>query len=227
VEARAATRQDIARIIGDYANAARNAIAAGFDGVQVHGANGYLVDQFLRGSANLRGDEYGGIIDNRLRFMTQVLEAISEAIGMERTGIRFSPNILSQGVEDADPAALYAAVAKRLEVLKVPWIELREPGPDTTFGSGATDRVSPAMREHYSGVIALNSDYLGDSGQARLDEGIADAITFGRPFLANPDLVARISAHAELNAPDGKTFYTQGPEGYTDYPTLDDLTEVA
>ena len=227
VEARSASRDDIDRIVGDYAKAARNAIAAGFDGIQVHGANGYLVDQFLRASANLREDEYGGNIENRLRFMTQVLEAIGNAIGIERTGIRFSPNILSQGVDDPDPLTLYTAVAKRLEELKVPWIELREPGPDSTFGGGATEPVSPAMREHYSGVIAVNSDYDGASGQARLDEGVADAIAFGRTFLANPDLVARISAHAELNAPDMATFYTQGAEGYTDYPTLDDLAEVA
>ena len=98
---------------------------------------------------------------------------------------------------------------------------------ETTFGSGATERVSPAMRKHYSGVIALNSDYNGESGQARLDEGVVDAIAFGRPFLANPDLVARISAHAELNEPDGKTFYTQGAEGYTDYPTLEDERKIA
>ena len=227
VEARAASRDDIGRVVGDYAEAARNAIAAGFDGIQVHGANGYLVDQFLRASANLREDEYGGNIENRLRFMTQVLEAIGNAIGIERTGIRFSPNILSQGVDDPDPLTLYTAVARRLEELKVPWIELREPGPDSTFGGGATEPVSPAMREHYSGVIAVNSDYDGASGQARLDEGVADAIAFGRTFLANPDLVARISAHAELNAPDMATFYTQGAEGYTDYPTLDDLAEVA
>ena len=227
VEARALTKADIDRIVGDYAHAARNAIAAGFDGIQVHGANGYLVDQFLRSSANLREDEYGGDIDNRMRFMTQVLEAIGAAIGMERTGIRYSPNIESQGVVDPDPVALYSEVAKRIEALKVPWIEMREPGPETTFGSGATERVSPAMRKHYSGVIALNSDYNGESGQARLDEGVVDAIAFGRPFLANPDLVARISAHAELNEPDGKTFYTQGAEGYTDYPTLDDAREVA
>jgi 2,4-dienoyl-CoA reductase-like NADH-dependent reductase (Old Yellow Enzyme family) len=214
-------------VVRDYAKAARNAISAGFDGIQVHGANGYLVDQFLRGSANHRADDYGGSIDNRMRFMTEVLEAIGAEIGMERTGIRFSPNILSQGIEDPDPIALYTAVAKRLEELKVPWIEMREPGADTTFGSGATEPVSPSMRGHYSGVIALNSDYLGDTGQARLDEGIADAIAFGRPFLANPDLVARISARADLNEPDGTTFYTQDYKGYTDYPTLDDLAEVA
>jgi 2,4-dienoyl-CoA reductase-like NADH-dependent reductase (Old Yellow Enzyme family) len=227
VQARALTVADIERIVGDYASAAHNAIAAGFDGIQVHGANGYLVDQFLRSSANLREDEYGGDIDNRMRFMTQVLEAIGAEIGMERTGIRFSPNVESQGVVDPDPVALYSAVAKRLQELKVPWIEMREPGADTTFGSGATERVSPAMRKHYSGVIALNSDYDGASGQARLDEGVVDAIAFGRTFLANPDLVARISAHTELNEPDGKTFYTQGPEGYTDYPTLEDERKIA
>ena len=227
VEARAATIDDIKRITGDYARASGNAIRAGFDGVQVHGANGYLVDQFLRAGVNHRDDDYGGSIANRLRFMTEVLEAIGAEIGMERAGIRFSPNILSQGVDDPDPIALYTAVAKRLEELRVPWIELREPGPDSTFGSGATDPVSPAMRKQYSGVIALDSDYVGATAQARLDEGVVDAVAFGRTFLANPDLVARISAHAELNAPDPATFYTQGPEGYTDYPTLDDERAVA
>jgi N-ethylmaleimide reductase len=227
VEARAATHDDIERIVSDYAGAAANAIRAGFDGVQVHGANGYLVDQFLRAGANHRGDEYGGSIDNRMRFMTEVLTAIGAEIGMRRIGIRFSPNILSQGVDDSDPLALYRAVAGRLEDLRVPWIELREPGPDSTFGSGATEAVSPAMRERYSGVIALNSDYVGESAQARLDEGVADAIAFGRTFLANPDLVERIRIGAALNAPDGKTFYTQGPEGYVDYPTLQDGREAA
>lgn len=226
-EARAATLGDIARIVGDYAAAARNAILAGFDGVQVHGANGYLVDQFLRDSDNRRDDAYGGPIANRLRFMTEVLGAIGGEIGMERTGIRFSPNIPSQGIVDSDPAGLYSAVAKRLEELSVPWIELREPGSDSTFGSGATEPVSPAMRKYYSGIIALNSDYVGGTAQARLDEGVADAITFGRTFLANPDLPARISADAALNAADGKTFYTHGPEGYVDYPTLDQAREVA
>ena len=227
VEARPASRDDIARIVGDYARAAGNAIRAGFDGVQVHGANGYLVDQFLRAGANMRDDEFGGSIDNRLRFMTQVLEAIGAAIGMDRVGIRFSPNILSQGVDDPDPIALYTAGARRLEELRVPWIELREPGATSTFGCGATEAVSPAMRTHYSGVIALNSDYVGDTAQARLDEGVADAIAFGRTFLANPDLVERIRIGADLNEPDGATFYTQGAEGYVDYPALAGEREAA
>ena len=131
---------DIERIIGDYAAAARNAIRAGFDGVQVHGANGYLVDQFLRDGSNFRDDEYGGSIDNRLRFATEVLEAVGDEIGMDKVGIRFSPNIYSQGVEDSDPIPLFTALADRLEELKVPWIELREPQP-ADLGRRGADRA--------------------------------------------------------------------------------------
>ena len=218
--AREASEADIARIVRDYANAARNAIRAGFDGVQIHGANGYLVDQFLRDRANQRTDRYGGSIDNRLNFVTEVIEAVAGAIGIERTGIRFSPNIHSQGVDDSDPLALFTALARRLEELNVPWIELREPGEHTSFGSKPTAPVSPAMRPLYSGKIIVNSDYDGPSAQARLDEGIADGIAFGRAFLANPDLVERIRTQAPLNTPDSSTFYWGGAEGYVDYPTL-------
>jgi N-ethylmaleimide reductase len=227
VEARAAGADDLRRIVGDYAAAARNAIAAGFDGVQVHGANGYLIDQFLRASANQRTDEFGGSIDNRMRLMSAVLEAIGAAIGIERVGIRFSPNILSQGVDDPDPQALFAAVARRLEALGVRWIELREPRPGTSFGGTPSAPVSPAMRQHYSGRIVLNSDYVGDTAQSRLDEGVVDAIAFGRPFIGNPDLVERIRLGAELNTPDGRTFYSQGRAGYVNYPTLREQAAAA
>jgi 2,4-dienoyl-CoA reductase-like NADH-dependent reductase (Old Yellow Enzyme family) len=221
-EAREASRDDIARIIGDYAAAARNAIAAGFDGVQIHGANGYLVDQFLRDSANHRGDDYGGSIENRIRFASEVLEAVGNAIGMARVGIRFSPNIYSQGVEDSDPIPLFTALARRLEELQVPWIELREAHQPTSAGAIPTAPVSPAMRPLYSGRIALNSDYDGPSARARMAEGIADAISFGRPFIANPDLVERIGAGAPLSAGDAATFYSGGARGYVDYPRLDE-----
>jgi 2,4-dienoyl-CoA reductase-like NADH-dependent reductase (Old Yellow Enzyme family) len=221
-QAREATRDGIRRIVGDYAIAARNAIAAGFDGVQVHGANGYLVDQFLRDSANLRTDEYGGSIDNRLRFVTEVLDAVGEAIGMERVGIRFSPNIPVQGVGDSDPLALFTALAVRLEQLKVPWIELREAHQPTSAGSIPSAPVSPAMRPLYSGKIALNSDYDGPSARARMAEGIADAISFGRPFISNPDLVERLRAGAPLAPGDTGTFYRGGPSGYVDYPRMDE-----
>src|SRR4051812_25054043 len=186
VEARAATVKDIQRIIGDYAAAAANAIEAGFDGVQIHGANGYLVDQFLRDGANVRPDLYGGSTDNRIRFMTEVLEAVGGAIGMERVGIRFSPNIHSQGVEDSDPIPLFEAVARRLDELKVPWIELREPRLATSTGVVPTPLVSPHMRPLYSGKIAINNDSDWTDAHRRVIDGEADAISVGRLFIANP-----------------------------------------
>jgi 2,4-dienoyl-CoA reductase-like NADH-dependent reductase (Old Yellow Enzyme family) len=221
VEPRAATQHDIARIVGDYATAARNAIAAGFDGVQVHGANGYLVDQFLRDGANFRTDNYGGSIVNRLRFMTEVLEAVGDAIGMDRVGIRFSPNIYSQGVDDAFPQRLYAAVAKRLDELKVPWIELREPKRPTSAGAIPTEPVSPAMRLNYSGKIVINSDYDWRDARERICAGHADAVSIGRLFISNPDLVKRLALGAPLNEGDASTFYSGGAAGYVDYPTLE------
>jgi 2,4-dienoyl-CoA reductase-like NADH-dependent reductase (Old Yellow Enzyme family) len=222
VEARAATYGDIRRIIGDYVCAAKKAIAAGFDGVQIHGANGYLVDQFLRDNSNFRTDEYGGSIENRIRFASEVLEAVGDAIGMDRVGIRFSPNIYSQGVEDSDPIALFTALARRLEELKVPWIELREAHQPTSAGAIPTAPVSPAMRPLYSGKILLNSDYDGPSARARMAEGIADAISFGRPFISNPDLVHRIAIGAPLAPGDESTFYSGDARGYVDYPRLDE-----
>jgi 2,4-dienoyl-CoA reductase-like NADH-dependent reductase (Old Yellow Enzyme family) len=221
-KAREAMREDIKRIRGDYVRAARNAIAAGFDGVQIHGANGYLVDQFLRDGANFRTDEYGGSIENRLRFMTEVLEDVGDAIGMDRVGIRFSPNILVQGVEDSDPLPLFAALATRLQELKVPWIELREAHQPTSAGAIPTAPVSPVMRPLYSGRIILNSDYDGPSARARLAEDVADGISFGRPFIANPDLVERIRIGAPFSPGDAASFYSGGANGYLDYPTFDE-----
>jgi 2,4-dienoyl-CoA reductase-like NADH-dependent reductase (Old Yellow Enzyme family) len=219
-EGRAATTDDIARILGDYAAAARNAIDAGFDGVQIHGANGYLIDQFLRDGTNLRDDEYGGPIKHRLRFMREVVKAVAGEVGIGRTGMRLSPVGASQGADDSDNAALFTAAAAELEGLGVPWIELREPGPQSTFGASDQPAVSPAMRRIYSGRIVLNSDYVGDTAEAKLAEGVADAISFGRTFIANPDLVARLRSGSKLNEANPATFYSAGPEGYTDYPML-------
>jgi 2,4-dienoyl-CoA reductase-like NADH-dependent reductase (Old Yellow Enzyme family) len=222
VEARSATKSDIRRIIGDYVCAAKKAIAAGFDGVQIHGANGYLVDQFLRDNSNFRTDEYGASIENHMRFASEVLEAVGDAIGMDRVGIRFSPNIYSQGVEDSDPIPLFTALAGRLEELKVPWIELREAHRPTMQGAIPTAPVSPHMRPLYSGAILLNSDYDGPSARARMAEGIGDAISFGRPFISNPDLVHRIAVGAPLAPGDVATFYEGDARGYVDYPALDE-----
>ena len=221
VEAREASPKDIDRIIADYAAAARNAIRSGFDGIQVHGANGYLVDQFLRSSANLRDDDYGGAGANRIRFVRRVLEAVGAEIGMERVAIRFSPNILVQGVEDSDPQALFAQLAGVLEELRVPWIELREPDKPTSAGSVPTAPVSPVMRRHYSGRIIVNSDQDWTDARARVLEGHADGVSIGRLFISNPDLVERIASGGPLNPGDPATFYSGGSRGYVDYPTLD------
>ncbi|NUR44652.1 MAG: alkene reductase [Sphingomonas sp.] len=221
IEPRAATENDIERIVTDYAAAGRNAMAAGFDGVQVHGANGYLVDQFLRDGANFRTDHYGGAISNRLRFMTEVLEAVGAEIGMDKVGIRFSPNIYSQGVEDTYPEQLFVAVAQRLEELGVPWIELREPKRPTSAGAIPTKPVSPLMRRHYSGRIVINSDYDWLDARERVCAGHADGVSIGRLFIANPDLVKRLAVGAPLNEGDSTTFYSGGAQGYVDYPTLE------
>ena len=153
--------------------------------------------------------------------MTEVIEAVGDAIGMDRVGIRFSPNIDSQGVEDSDPAHLFTAVAQRLEDLGVPWIELREAHRPTSAGAVPTPPVSHTMRPIYSGRILLNSDYDGPSARQRMAEGIADGISFGRPFISNPDLVHRIAVRATLHPGDQDSFYAGGATGYVDYPTLD------
>ncbi len=221
VEARPASEAEIKRIINDYVRAADNAIRAGFDGVQIHGANGYLVDQFLRSSANFREDRYGGSIEGRIRFARELLAAVGAKIGIERVGIRFSPNILVQGVEDSEPLLLFTELAKMLEQLKVPWIELREPDKPTSAGSIPTEPVSPAMRRHYSGRIVINSDNDWTDARARIAGGFADAVSIGRLFIANPDLVTRLALGAPLNQGDPATFYAGGERGYTDYPALD------
>ena len=222
VEPRAATDHDIERIVADYARAARNAIDAGFDGVQIHGANGYLVDQFLRDGANFRTDDYGGSIEKRLRFMTDILEAVGAEISMDRVGIRFSPNVYVQGVEDGEPLVLFASVAERLEELNVPWIELREPRRPTAAGAIPTAPVSPVVREHYSGRILINSDYDWTDARESVASGVADGVSIGRLFIANPDLVRRLAIGARLNEGDTSTFYSGGAQGYVDYPTLEE-----
>jgi N-ethylmaleimide reductase len=147
---------------------------------------------------------------------------VGDAIGMDRVGIRFSPNILVQGVEDSDPLPLYTALAARLEEMHVPWIELREAHRPTSAGAIPTAPVSPAIRPLYSGAILLNSDYDGPAARERMAEGIADAISFGRPFIANPDLVHRLAVGAPLSPGDVGTYYSGGAEGYVDYPPLDE-----
>lgn len=220
--ARALTLDEIARLIDDYELATRQALRAGFDGVQIHAANGYLIDQFLRDNANFRDDRYGGSIENRIRLLREVTERVAAVAGPERTAIRLSPNGESQGVDDSDPHPLFTAAAKALDEIGIAFLELREPGPDGSFGRTDVPKLSPAIRAVFGKPLVLNTDFeTAAQAQAAIDAGIADAISFGRTFLANPDLPARLRSGAPLNRSDPKTWYSQGPQGYTDYPALE------
>lgn len=220
-EARPLRLDEIPRVLDDYEAAARNAMAAGFDGVQVHAANGYLIDQFLRDGANGREDAYGGPPENRIRLLREVTERVAAVAGADRTGVRLSPNGDSQGVDDSDPASIFIPAVQALSAIGIAFLELREPGPEGTFGRTDVPKLSPAIRDAFSGPLVLNSDYTLDQAQAALADGIADAISFGRPFIANPDLPERLRTGAPLAKEDMRSWYSQGPEGYVDYPTLE------
>ncbi len=218
VEPRALGIEEIPRVIEDYRRAARNAIAAGFDGVQVHAANGYLIDQFLRDGVNQRTDNYGGSIENRIRLLSEVTQAVVDAVGAGRTSVRLSPNGETQGADDSDPVALFTAAAAELDRIGIAFLELREQKDFGDFGRTDVPRVSPHIRKVFSGPLVLNQEYRLDSAEADIASGLADAISFGRPYIGNPDLVERLRADAPLTPDNYKTWYSEGAEGYTDWP---------
>ena len=222
--ARALRLEEIPRVIEDYRHAAANAKRAGFDGVQLHAANGYLIDQFLRASTNLRDDEYGGSIANRTRLLREVLAALIGEWGADRVGVRFSPNGDTQGADDPEPEKLFGAAAAVAQQLDVAFVELRQPGPNGTFGATDVPQQDDVVRKAYSGPLILNSDYGPEQAAADVESGRADAISFGRPFISNPDLPARIAAGAQLAPNKGvpESWYMPGPTGYIDYPSLDE-----
>ena len=220
-QARALGLDEIPGIIADYRVAARNALAAGFDGVQIHAANGYLIDQFLRDNSNLRDDAYGGPVENRIRLLREVTQAVAAEVGADRTAVRFSPNGNSQGTNDSDPEALFGAAAAAMSEIGIAFVELREPGYKGTFGKADRAPVAPVIRKAFRGPLVLNSDYDAARAQAALDADEADAIAFGRTFLANPDLPHRFAEGLPLTKDNMATWYSQGPEGYIDYPVAD------
>lgn len=228
-QARALDKTDVARVVADYAQAAKNAKRAGFDGVQLHGANGYLIDQFLRNSTNLRDDEYGGSPENRTRFLREVLEALIGVWGADRVGLRLSPNGETQGCDDSDPAAIFGAAAKVAEELEIAFVELREPGPEGTFGRTEVPKQSPAIRRLFTGPLVLNSDYTPEEAATDVERDKCDAVSFGRAFISNPDLPQRIAQGARLaeNVNVPQSWYLPGPQGYIDYPMLEEEREPA
>ncbi|MFC4293767.1 alkene reductase [Novosphingobium tardum] len=221
-QARPLRLDEMPRIVADYARAAANAKEAGFDGVQLHGANGYLIDQFLRNGTNLRDDDYGGSPANRTRLMREVLEGLIAVWGADRVSIRLSPNGESQGADDSDPASVFGEAARVLENLGISFVELREPGPEGTFGSTDVPPQSPLIRQLYTGPLVLNSDYTAEDAAAAVASGRCDAVSFGRPYISNPDLEERIRVGAPFapNVDVPRSWYLPGPAGYVDYPTL-------
>jgi N-ethylmaleimide reductase len=217
VESRPLRLDEIALLIQDYRRAARNAMSAGFDGVQLHAANGYLIDQFLRDGTNQRQDGYGGGIENRLRLLVEVTQALIETVGAERTAVRLSPNDDPQGCSDSDSKTLFTSAAFELNRLDIAFLEMRASRPESTFRP-ALRQIVPSIRRAFKGTMILNSDYTFAGATRALRAGEADAIAFGRPFLANPDLPARFEHNAGLNRANVATFYTPGHAGYTDYP---------
>lgn len=220
-EPRALTRDEIKQVVEDYGNAAKNAAAAGFDGVEIHGANGYLIDQFLRDGANTRTDGYGGPIENRVRFMTEVVDAAVAAIGAGRVGIRLSPVTPSNGLSDSDPQPLFDLAVSELAKRKIAFLHMiegatqgpRDIMPDFDFRK---------LRKLFGGVYIANNGYDPVTAREAVKSGAADMVAFGRWFISNPDLVERMRRGAPLNEPDRSTFYGGGAEGYTDYPTLEE-----
>ncbi len=208
---------DIQRVVQEFATAAANAMKAGFDGVELHAANGYLVDQFLRDGVNQRTDEYGGSIENRARFFFEVLEAMIGAAGPRKVGVRISPWNPFNSMSDSNPGALFTYVAKKLNDYPVSYLHIIEPNDKS---QAVFDAEVGSLRDAYKGIVIVNGGYRRETAEAALEKGLADLVSFGVPFISNPDLVERLRHNAELTPADSATFYQGGEKGYIDYPSL-------
>jgi len=224
VTPRALTIDEIHAITVDFRKAAENAIAAGFDGVEIHSANGYLFHQFFNNCSNIRTDEYGGSHENKARFFFETLDAVGQAIGLDRVGIRLNPsghNFFGITI-DRDTIPTFEHITERLNdypaLAYAHYIEPMNPVDDVPY---AVKEIARHFRPRYKGTMVINCRFKYESGNRVLDEGLADAVAFGKAFIANPDLVERIRRKAAWAKWDDKTFYTPGPKGYTDYPTID------
>ncbi|MEM1131285.1 MAG: alkene reductase, partial [Pseudomonadota bacterium] len=215
----ALTEAGIAETLADYRHAASQAKAAGFDGVEVHAANGYLLDQFLQDHANKREDAYGGSIENRMRFVSQVIDTVAEVWERGRMGVRLSPLGQFNDMGDSDPEALFSAVYRMISEKDLAYLHVVEEFPGAE--SDAAQRgILARLRAQYSGFYIANGGFDASSAAKAVEHGHADAVTFGRPYIANPDLPERYQKAAVLNEPDHTTFYGGDERGYTDYPTL-------
>ncbi|WP_373991842.1 alkene reductase [Duganella sp. BuS-21] len=209
---RALATEELAGVVAAYKKGAENAKKAGFDGVQIHGANGYLLDQFLQDQSNQRTDQYGGPIENRARLMLEVTDAVIEVWGADRVGMHLAPRRDSHGMGDSNPAETFAYVARELGKRKIAFIAARE--------AVGEDSLGPLLKKEFGGVFIANEKMDKVVAQSVLDSGNADAIAFGKDYISNPDLVERLKADAPLNPWNAETFYGSSEVGYTDYPAL-------
>lgn len=219
---RALETDEIPGLVEQFAQAVANARAAGFDGVEIHAANGFLIDQFLRDSANRRTDRYGGSVKNRARFLLEIVDRAIEVFGPQGVGVRISPHATADGLDDSDPATLYAYVAGELQRRGIAYLHLIEPD--------AVDdavRLAPQLRQIFTGPFILAGEFDRDGAERAIAEGRADFVAFGRLYISNPDLVERFRRRAPLNTPDVSTFYDGGDVGYIDYPFLDEVEASA
>jgi N-ethylmaleimide reductase len=216
----ALSKAQIEDIVQQFVAAAKRAINAGLDGVEIHAANGFLIDQFTRDGINKRDDEYGGSIDNRLRFMMRVVKAVCAEIGSGKVGIRISPLNNVWGIKDSNPEATFSRAVSQLNNFSLAYLHILENPPESQKGAETNRYLTPILRQHYQGNILINGGYTKKSANQALINNEAEAVTFGTPFISNPDLVERFNANTELAEPDSSTFYTSGAQGYTDYPAL-------
>ena len=209
---RALSTAEVEQVIEDYRKGAQNAKKAGFDGVEIHGANGYLLDQFLQTSSNHRDDIYGGSLENRARLMLAVTDAVVSVWGPDRVGMHLAPRMDAHDMGDANPLETFTYVASELGKRKIAFICTRE-----HFKQPA---LTPALKKAFGGKVIINEQMTKEMAEDLIEQGIGDAVAFGRWYIANPDLVARLRTDAPLNELNMNTMYGSGPEGYTDYPAL-------
>ncbi len=212
---RALEADEIPAIIEAYRTGARHALDAGFDGVEIHAANGYLIDQFLQDSTNQRNDGYGGSTENRARFLLEVTDAVTSVCGVERTGIHLAPRCDAHDMGDSDPAALFGYVARELGKRQLAFLCARE-----SYAHPDVSPLGPMMKREFGGVYIANEGFTAESASEAVASGKADAVAFGKAAIANPDLVERIRIGADWNTPDADTFYGGGKKGYLDYPFI-------
>jgi 2,4-dienoyl-CoA reductase-like NADH-dependent reductase (Old Yellow Enzyme family) len=211
---RALLLEEIPAVVETYRRGAQNAMAAGFDGVEIHGANGYLIDQFLQDSTNHREDQYGGPIENRARFMMEVTDAVISVWGADRVGMHLAPRCDAHDMGDSDPSALFSHVARELGKRQLAFLCARESHDRPALG--------PMLKREFGGVFIANEGFTADSARHAISAGDCDAVAFGKTAIANPNLVERLRLDLPLNEPDPETFYASGPKGYIDYPLIGD-----